>query len=352
MKVLVTGGAGYIGSHAVRALRAHGHTPVVFDNLFRGHREALLDVPLIQGDLLEPGAIDAALGSSSFDAVLHFAALTYVGESVGHPDLYYRNNFAGTLQLVEAMRRHRVTRLIFSSTAAVYGDPVSVPIDEDHPLAPVNPYGRSKLMVEWLLRDCDAAYGFRHVALRYFNAAGSSRDGVIGEDHTPETHLIPRVLMAITGEIPEVTILGTDWETPDGTCVRDFIHVEDLAEAHVLALEHLGRGGRSAAWNLGTGQGHSVREVIQSAEKVSGRKVPVVEGDRREGDPAVLVASAERARKELGWQPRIGSLDDIVASAWRWIEKGGRYATPATGADKLAAQNPIKMKGTKTRSEG
>lgn len=325
MKVLVTGGAGYIGSHAVRALRAKGHQPVVFDNLSRGHREAALDSPLVVGDLLSFDAISSALRSHGAEAVLHFAALTYVGESVGHPDVYYRNNVAGTLNLLEAMRKSNVTKLIFSSTAAVYGDPVRVPIDEDHPLRPVNPYGRSKLAVEWMLRDFQSAFGLKFAALRYFNAAGSSLDGRIGEDHEPETHLIPRVLMAITGEIPQVTILGTDWDTPDGTCVRDYIHVEDLAEAHVLALEHLERGGASSSWNLGTGKGHSVREVIRSAEKVSGRKVPVIEGARREGDPAILVAAAERVRRDLGWKPHHADIDTIVASAWRWIERGGRY---------------------------
>lgn len=326
MKVLVTGGAGYIGAHTVRALRARGHEPFIFDNLSRGHREAALDTPLFVGDLLAPNDIDEALRVSSAEAVLHFAALTYVGESVGHPDVYYRNNTAGSMNLLEALRKHKVSRVIFSSTAATYGDPLRTPIDEEHPQNPVNPYGRSKLMVEWMLRDQSAAFGLKFAALRYFNAAGSSLDGQIGEDHDPETHLIPRVLMAITGEIPQVTILGTDWNTPDGTCVRDYIHVEDLAEAHVLALEHLGRGGASDAWNLGSGQGHSVREVIQSAERCSGRKVPAVEGPRRTGDPAVLVASSAKIQRDLGWKPKHTNLDTIVASAWRWIEKGGRHA--------------------------
>ncbi len=325
MKVLVTGGAGYIGSHVARALRGRGHEPVIFDNLSRGHREAVLDAPLVEGDLLSLDDISGALQAHGAEAVLHFAALTYVGESVGHPDVYYRNNATGTLNLLEALRRNRVGKIIFSSTAAVYGDPVRIPIDEEHPLNPVNPYGRSKLMVEWMLRDFQVAFGMKFAALRYFNAAGSSLDGRIGEDHEPEMHLIPRVLMAITGEIPQVTILGTDWDTPDGTCIRDYIHVEDLADAHVLALDHLARGGASAAWNLGTGKGHSVREVIRSAEKVSGRKVPAVEGARREGDPAVLVAAADRVRHDLGWKPRSPDLDTIVASAWRWIERGGRY---------------------------
>jgi len=327
MKVLVTGGAGYIGSHAVLALQAKGHEPIVFDNLSRGHREAVVEAPLIEGDLLSPEDISLALEKHGIEAVLHFAGLTYVGESVGHPDDYYRNNVVGTLHLLEAMRKHRVEKLIFSSTAATYGEPVRVPIDETHPQNPVNPYGRSKLMVEWILRDHEAAFGTRHALLRYFNAAGSSFDGRIGEDHEPETHLIPRVLMAITGEVPQVTILGTDWSTPDGTCVRDYIHVEDLADAHVLALEHLRKGGPSSAWNLGTGKGHSVREVLLAAEKVSGKKVPVIEGARRAGDPAVLVASSEKAHRELGWKPNHPLLEEIVASAWKWAARGRRYST-------------------------
>lgn len=328
MKVLVTGGAGYIGSHTVRALKTAGHEPIVFDNLSRGHREAALETPLIVGDLRSPQDVDAALETSGARAVLHFAAYTYVGESVAHPDIYYQNNVQGSLNLLDALRRRGIDKIIFSSTAATYGDPLRTPIDEDHPQNPVNPYGRSKLAVEWLLRDYSAAFGLRFVALRYFNAAGSSLDGLIGEDHEPETHLIPRVLLSITGEIPEVTILGTDWDTPDGTCVRDYIHVEDLAEAHVLALEHLARGGPSRAWNLGTGKGHSVLEVVRSAERVTGKKVPSVLGPRRAGDPAVLVASPERVQKELGWRPRHADLDTIVSSAWGWIQRGGRYSRP------------------------
>lgn len=325
MKVLVTGGAGYIGSHAVRALRATGHEPIVFDNLSRGHREAVLEATLLEGDLLSQDAIDQVFKSHDIGAVMHFAALAYVGESVGHPDLYYRNNVVGTMNLLDAMHKGRVDKLIFSSTCATYGEPVQVPMDEGHPQNPVNPYGRSKLMVERILGDYQAAFGMHFVTLRYFNAAGCSLDGRTGEDHEPETHLIPRVLMSITGEIPEVTILGTDWETPDGTCVRDYIHVEDLAAAHVLALDYLSQGGTTAAWNLGTGQGHSVREVIACAERVSGQRVPVIEGARRKGDPAQLVASASKVRRELGWEARHQDLETIVASAWRWMERGGRY---------------------------
>lgn len=325
MRVLVTGGAGYIGSHTVRALAARGHEPVVFDNLSRGHRAAVMDASFFQGDLLSPDDIVRALSSGRYEAVLHFAALAYVGESVGHPDLYYRNNVAGTLNLLDAMKARGVDKLIFSSTCATYGDPVRLPMDEEHPQSPVNPYGRSKLMIEWVLRDYESAFGIRHVALRYFNAAGCSSDGLIGEDHEPETHLIPRILMAVTGEIPQVTVLGNDWDTPDGTCIRDYIHVEDLADAHVLALEHLARGGGSRAWNLGTGTGHSVREVIASAEKVTGKKVPAVDGSRRAGDPARLVARADRVRKELGWEPKLVEIERIVRSAWRWMARGGRF---------------------------
>ena len=325
-KVLVTGGAGYIGSHTVRALKKQGFEPVIFDNLSRGHREAALDAPLIEGDLLEPEAIRSALSGQTFDAVVHFAALTYVGESVSHPHVYYRNNVMGTLNLLDAMREEGVRAFIFSSTAAVYGDPQRIPMDEDHPKSPVNPYGQSKLMVERILADFDSAFDLRYVALRYFNAAGCSLDSQIGEDHDPETHLIPRVLQAAKGEIPNVTILGTDYETPDGTCVRDFVHVEDLAAAHILALRHLLDGGKSLALNLGTSTGNSVREVIDCVGRVTGRKVPLEEGPRRAGDPPFLVADASRAQKELGWKAEHADLEVIVDSAWRWMERGGRYA--------------------------
>ena len=324
MKVLVTGGAGYVGSHALRALRSRGHDAVVFDNLSRGHREAVLDATLVEGDLLDPEDLERAFADRGIEAVLHFAALAYVGESVEKPDLYYRNNAIGTMNLLDAMRRHATRTLIFSSTCATYGDRVLPRLEESQPQNPVNPYGRSKLFVEWLLRDYEAAYGLRCVALRYFNAAGCSLDGLIGEDHDPEPHLIPRVLLAIRGEIPRITVLGTDWDTPDGTCIRDYIHVEDLAEAHVLALEYLADGGPSTAWNLGTGRGHSVREVIACAEKVTGRRVPWVEGPRRPGDPAILVAGVDKATRELGWKPRHSDLETIIATAWKWMERRER----------------------------
>jgi UDP-glucose-4-epimerase GalE len=327
MKVLITGGAGYVGSHALRALRSRGHDALAFDNLSRGHRQAVLDASLVQGDLLDPEVLEGTFAGRGLEAVIHFAALAYVGESVEKPDQYYRNNVVGTLNLLDAMRRHAVKKLIFSSTCATYGDPIMPRLEESHPQNPVNPYGRSKLLTEWALRDYEAAFGMRSVALRYFNAAGSSLDGRIGEDHEPEPHLIPRVLLAMRGEIPHVTILGTDWNTPDGTCVRDFVHVEDLAEAHVLALEYLASGGPSTAWNLGTGQGYSVREVIACAEKVTGRRVPWLEGPRRRGDPAILIAGVDKVARELGWRPRHSDLETIIASAWKWLERGGRYSS-------------------------
>ena len=316
-----------MGSHALRALRSRGHEALVFDNLSRGHRRAVLDASFVQGDLLDPEALERAFAGRGMEAVIHFAALAYVGESVEKPDLYYRNNVVGTLNLLDAMRRHALGKLIFSSTCATYGDPIMPRMEESHPQNPVNPYGRSKLLTEWALRDYEAAFGMRSVALRYFNAAGSSLDGRIGEDHEPEPHLIPRTLLAIRGEIPRLTILGTDWNTPDGTCIRDFIHVEDLAEAHVLALEYLASGGPSTAWNLGTGQGYSVREVIACAEKVTGRRVPWLEGPRRPGDPATLIAGVDKVTRELGWRPRHSDLETIIASAWKWLERGGRYSS-------------------------
>ncbi len=329
MKVLSPGGAGYVGSHTVRALMARGHEPVVFDNLSRGHRAAVGAAPLFEGDLLEPQNLRRAFSGARFDAVLHFAALAYVGESIARPDVYYRNNICGTLNLLDAMKEAGVGMIVFSSSCATYGNPTTVPMAEDHPQNPVNPYGKSKLVCEWLLRDYETAFGIRYAALRYFNAAGCSSDASIGEDHDPETHLIPRALMVAAGQLPEVTIFGTDWDTPDGTCIRDYVHVDDLAEAHVLALEHLRRGGPSRAWNLGAGRGHSVREVILCAARVTGRRVPAAEGPRRPGDPAVLVADTKAAQQELGWKPRHTDLEDIVRSAWRWIEKGGRYPRPS-----------------------
>ncbi len=317
MRILVTGGAGYIGSHAVRLFLSRGHDVWVYDNLTAGHRAAVPAGRLIVGDLAEAHRLDQALVEHRVEAVVHFAAFALVGESVADPAKYYRNNLANTLTLFDALRRHGAARFVFSSTCATYGVPESVPITEDEPQHPINPYGRSKLAVEHALADYAAAYGWGFAALRYFNAAGASPDGTIGEDHDPETHLIPLVLQAAAGRRPAVQVFGTDYPTPDGTCVRDYVHVDDLAEAHLLALEKLAPG-VALRLNLGTGRGHSVREVIRVAEEVTGKKVPVKEGPRRPGDPPVLVAAAGRARRELGWRPRYAELRPIVETAWNW----------------------------------
>jgi UDP-glucose-4-epimerase GalE len=317
MRILVTGGAGYIGSHAVRLFLARGHETWVYDNLSMGHRRAVPAGRLVEGDLGEPSRLDHALVAHRIEAVVHFAASAYVGESVREPARYYLNNLVNTLQLLEAVRRHKVSRFVFSSTCATYGVPSRVPITEDEPQKPINPYGNTKLAVERALSDYAAAYEFGFAALRYFNAAGASPDGDIGEDHDPETHLIPLVLQAALGQRPHVQVFGTDYPTPDGTCVRDYIHVDDLAEAHLLALEAVRPGGGFFC-NLGTGKGCSVREVIRTAEEVTGKRVPVQEGPRRPGDPPVLVASADKARRELGWRPRYTELRPILETAWHW----------------------------------
>jgi UDP-glucose-4-epimerase GalE len=318
MRILVTGGAGYIGSHAVRLFLARGHDVWVYDDLSHGHRAAVPAERLVVGSLGETARLDQAVIHHRIEAVVHFAAFAYVGESVRDPGKYYQNNLANTVNLMECLRRQRVGRFIFSSTAAVYGIPERVPIPEDAPTFPINPYGASKLAVERALADYAAAYGWGYAALRYFNAAGTSPDGVIGEDHDPETHLIPLVIQAALGQRPTVEVFGTDYPTPDGTCVRDYIHVDDLAEAHLLALERL-QPGKGLCYNLGIGRGYSVREVIQTVEKVAGRVVPVKEGPRRPGDPPVLVASADKIRRELGWQPRYTELEPIITTAWNWF---------------------------------
>ena len=317
-RVLVCGGAGYIGSHMAKWLAAHGAEPVVLDNLSTGHREAVRFGPLVEADLLDPASLDAAFAAGPFEAVMHFCARSLVGESVQQPLAYYQNNVAGTLNLLQAMRRHGVDRIVFSSTAAVFGEPVAATIDEDHPKTPINPYGASKLMVERVLADAAQAYGLRSVTLRYFNAAGASADGDIGEAHTPETHLIPNVLRAALGDGSRLKVFGDDWPTPDGTCVRDYIHVDDLAQAHWLALDHMAAHGGAHAFNLGNGRGFSVREVIAAAEAASGRTVAFDIAPRRAGDPAVLVAASDRAREVLGWSPRHADLAEIIDSAWRW----------------------------------
>ena len=316
--VLVTGGAGYIGSHSCKALARAGYLPVAFDNLVHGHRWAVRWGPLEVGDIADRARLDAVIEQYRPVAVMHFAAFSYVGESVSDPGKYYRNNVAGTLTLLEAMRDHGIDRLIFSSTCATYGVPLEIPITEAHPQAPINPYGASKWMIERMLADFGAAHGLRSVALRYFNAAGADPEAEIGEDHDPETHLIPLVLDAAAGRRPHITVFGEDYETPDGTCIRDYIHVTDLADAHVLALRALDAGEPGAAYNLGNGLGFSVQEVIDHAREVTGLKVPVVAGARRPGDPPRLVGDARRATTELGWQPRYADLDRIIETAWQW----------------------------------
>jgi UDP-arabinose 4-epimerase len=326
MNILVTGGAGYIGSHACKALARAGYTPISYDNLVYGHRWAVRWGPFEEGDILDRARLDVVLERYRPAAVLHFAAYAYVGESVQDPGKYYRNNVAGTLTLLEAIRDHGIDKLIFSSTCATYGIPERVPIREDHPQRPINPYGASKLMIERMLQDFDTAHGLRSVSLRYFNAAGADPDGEIGEAHDPETHLIPLVLDAAAGRRPAITVYGDDYDTPDGTCIRDYIHVSDLADAHVLSLRALENGAATTAYNLGNGQGFSVREVIAAAEAVSARRVPVEIGARRPGDPARLVGEAARAHELLGWQPRFTQLDSILTTAWKWSQ--GPVAKP------------------------
>jgi UDP-arabinose 4-epimerase len=316
--VLVTGGAGYIGSHACKALAQAGYNPVTYDNLSRGHRHAVRWGPLVEGDVGDRAAVVAALKAHDVAAVMHFAAFAYVGESGTDPALYYRNNVIGTLTLLDAMREAGVDRIVFSSTCATYGLPEVMPIAETTPQCPVNSYGETKLTIERALYWYAQAYGLRSVALRYFNAAGCDRAGEIGEEHDPETHLIPLVLRAALGSGPPVSILGTDYPTPDGTAVRDYIHVEDLASAHVLALEYLARGGASTALNLATGQGYSVREIIAAVARAVGHDVPQREAPRRPGDPPALVADPSLARATLAWQTQYSDLDTIIGSALAW----------------------------------
>lgn len=321
MHVLVTGGAGYIGSHTVRELTRAGYRVTVLDNLSRGHKavaQVLEGAEFAWGDTADRKLVLGLLRSRGIEAVLHFAALSLVGESVADPALYYQNNVVKGLALLEAVREAGVPYFIFSSTAAVYGEPLRVPIEEDHRLIPTNPYGATKLAFEEALRWYSAAYGLKYMTLRYFNAAGADPAGDLGEDHRPETHLIPLVLQAALGRQPAVTVFGGDYSTPDGTCLRDYIHVTDLATAHVLALEALAGGHSSCAYNIGNEQGASVRQVIDTVRGVTGREFKVVEGTRRAGDPAVLVASSRRIKEELGWRPRHDDLETIVRTAWEW----------------------------------
>ena len=316
--ILVTGGAGYVGSHACKALAARGYRPVVYDNLVHGNVESVKWGPLEIGDIADRALLDAAIERHRPRAVMHFAAFTYVGESVADPGKYYRNNVAGTLSLLEAMRDHDIDSLVFSSTAATYGTPEAVPIPEDAPKAPINPYGQSKWTAETMIADFAAAHGLRAAALRYFNAAGADSDGEIGECHDPESHLIPLAMQAVTGDGPPLTLFGDDYPTPDGTCIRDYIHVADLADAHVRALEWLDGNSGAHAFNLGTGHGASVRQVLDAIERVAGQAVPHAIGPRRVGDPAELVSDPAKAMRELGWTPKMSDLENIVATAWAW----------------------------------
>lgn len=320
--ILVVGGAGYIGSHMVLDLLQAGHEVFVLDNLSRGHRDLLAGGTFIEGDLGDGKLLDDIFGQHRIAAVMHFAAYSLVGESVSKPLDYYRNNVAKTVELLTAMRRHRVRNFIFSSTAAVYGEPRAMePLHEDSPCQPTNPYGATKLAVERMLADNAAAGDFRYVSLRYFNAAGADLLGRAGERHQPETHLIPLVLQVATGERQAIQLYGTDYPTPDGTCVRDYIHVHDLTQAHLLALEHLLKGGDSAVYNLGNNKGYSVREVVEMARRITMHPIPAIEAERRAGDPAFLVADSGKIRREFGWQPRHEKLETIIETAWAWHRK-------------------------------
>lgn len=322
--ILVTGGAGYIGSHAVLALREAGYEVVILDNLVYGHRdvvETVLKAELIQGDIGDRALLDQIFKSREFAAVMHFAAYAYVGESVGQPAKYYRNNVTGTLTLLEAMCDAGIKNFVFSSTCATYGVPKQIPISEDQPQQPINPYGMTKLMVENILDDFDRAYELRSVRFRYFNAAGADPLGRLGEDHMPETHLIPLVLLTALGKRESISIYGTDYDTPDGTCIRDYIHVADLAQAHILGLKYLLNGGKTEVFNLGNAQGFSIQEVIEAARIVTGRPIPATLADRRAGDPPILVGSGEKAKQVLGWNPQYADLETILKHAWQWHQK-------------------------------
>ena len=318
MHILVVGGAGYIGSHMVQFLSSQNCQITVLDNLSFGHRDAVAAEQLVVGDLADIDSLDRLFSEHTFDVVIHFASSILVGESVTDPAIYYRNNVANTQNLLDVMVKHGVMEFIFSSTAAIFGEPEYTPIDEQHPKNPVNPYGRSKWMVEQMLDDYDRAYGLKSVCLRYFNAAGADPDGKLGERHDPETHLIPLVLQAASGRRQSITVFGRDYDTEDGTCIRDYIHIVDLCDAHWLAFQHLRKYGESQRFNLGNGNGFSVQQVIDICREVTGKDINVIEGGRRAGDPAVLVADSSRARQELGWQPKYADLQSIVSHAWKW----------------------------------
>lgn len=320
MSVLVCGGAGYIGSHINKLLNSNGYDTVVFDNLIYGHREAVKWGEFVQGDLADIEALEEVFTKYHIDAVFHFAAYAYVGESVAEPEKYYYNNVVNTLNLLNVMRKHGCNRIIFSSTCATYGEPERVPITEDMPQNPINPYGMTKLTVERIFRDYQRAYGLQFVVLRYFNAAGADPDCEIGESHNPETHIIPLVLDAASGMRPDIKVFGTDYDTPDGSCIRDYIHVTDLADAHLRSLHYLEEGNKGDFFNLGNAKGTSVLEVVESVKRVTGRYFTVTKTDRRPGDPAKLVGSSDKARLILGWEPRYSDIDTIVEHAWKWHE--------------------------------
>lgn len=315
--ILVTGGAGYIGSHVVKELLRKGYQPIVYDNLHTGHRKAIREAPLIEGDLTDREKLREAFRSYTVKAVMHFAASCLVEESVKNPLKYFKNNLSNSIQLLEVMEEFHVNRIVFSSSAAVYGEPAKIPISEEHPCAPTNPYGETKWMFEKILQASFKAGKVNYISLRYFNAAGADPEGELGEDHSPETHLIPLVLRAALIGHP-IPIFGTNYDTPDGTCIRDYIHVTDLAHAHILALQKLEQSGDSGIYNLGNGEGYSVKEVIEVARRVTGKKITAIESKRRSGDPSRLIASSEKIRRELGWEPRYHRLETIVQTAWNW----------------------------------
>jgi len=328
MNVLVVGGAGYIGSHMVKMLSKAGHEVTTLDNLSNGYEDAVKYGRFIKGDIADYDLLDKLFSENMFDGVMHFASYIQVGESVEKPSMYYRNNVSNTQVLLDIMLKHNVKNFIFSSTAATFGEPDYTPIDEMHSQKPINPYGHSKLMVEQILRDFDHAYGLKSVSLRYFNAAGADPEGELGERHIPETHLIPLVLQAASGRRDDITIFGSDYETPDGTCIRDYIHINDLCGAHLLGLEHLLAGGETKAYNMGNGLGYSIKELIDVAKDVTGSDFTVSMGERRDGDPASLVADSSLLQKELGWKPEYADLNVIIRHAWEWEQKFDEWGKP------------------------